>query len=816
MQRQLNANNHFLTESDQISTPLKSHRLSFNIKSSFLLFIFFIFFINLSFAQKKFSISGYVREKESRELLPGVNIYVPTLKLGAITNNYGFYSLSLQEGEYDVHYSFVGYEPVIQHIKLNANQSVNIDLTGITLEEVVISAERSERVSESSEIGMISLPVQQIKQIPALLGEKDVFKALQLMPGVQKGSEGSSGLYVRGGGPDQNLIILDDAPVYNANHLFGFFSIFNGDALKSVELIKGGFPARFGGRLSSVVEMTMKDGNKQKLAGEAGIGLIASRIVLEGPLKKDVSSFIISGRRTYVDALSRPFMNKDEYGGYYFYDLNAKVNYDLGSNDRLYLSGYFGRDKFKLVTRYRLNDRQEGGLYWQNATATLRWNHQYGPKLFSNTSFIFSRYNMNIFNYIKEDTTSYSLDYLSGIRDFSLKYDLDYFLAPWYNIKTGLSLINHRFSPSAIVEKDDANLVYSNNTTHYESLEGGLYLENSLNLTDKFKLNAGVRFSNFFTKGKDYYSIEPRLVMNYKILKDISVKAGYAEMNQYIHLLSNTGLFLPTDLWVPSTSRVEPQHSQQYSAGFAKDFPSTNIILTLEGYYKTSNKVLGYKPGASFMALDDPTEAQNFTWEDNVTAGQGKSYGVEFLLHKKTGKFSGWIGYTLSWTKLQFDELNFGKEFWARYDRRHDIALVGIYQITPTISFSSTWVYGTGNAITLPLGRFKAETHNPFLDALIMAGQPAYFNYFGEMSDYGNMNSYRMKAYHRLDFAFQFTKKKENYERTWEIGAYNTYNRKNPFFYFTDDYYEDNTRISKLKQVSIFPIIPSVTYSIKF
>lgn len=816
MQRHLFAQDHPLVLTTNLTKHNQHSTFHFPLRLPLLIFVLIMLAGNYTYAQKKYSISGYVREKESRELLPGVNIYVPSLKVGAITNNYGFYSLSLLEGEYEVHYSFVGYDPVIVQVKLNGNQSIDVDLIGMTLEEVVISAERSERVSETNEIGMISLPVSQIKDIPALLGEKDVFKALQLMPGVQKGSEGSSGLYVRGGGPDQNLIILDDAPVYNANHLFGFFSIFNGDALKSVELIKGGFPARFGGRLSSVVEMTMKDGNKQKFAGEAGIGLIASRLVLEGPIIKDVSSFIISGRRTYIDALSRPFMPKDEFGGYYFYDLNAKVNYDLGKNDRIYLSGYFGRDKFRLVTKYRINDKQEGGLYWQNATATLRWNHQYGPKVFSNTSFIFSRYNMNIFNYIKEDTTSYSLDYLSGIRDFSLKYDLDYFLAPWYTIKTGLSLINHRFAPSAIVEKDDANLVYSNNTTHYESLEGGIYLENNLNIGENVKFNAGVRFSSFFSEGKDYYAIEPRLVINYKVMKDISVKAGYAEMNQYIHLLSNTGLFLPTDLWVPSTNRVEPQHSRQLSAGLAKDFPSTEVILTLEGYYKTSDKVLGYKPGASFMALDDPTEAQNFTWEDNVTAGQGKSYGVEFLLHKKRGKFSGWIGYTLSWTKLKFEELNFGKEFWARYDRRHDISLVGIYKINKGITFSTTWVYGTGNAITLPLGKFQAETHNPFLDALIMAGQPVEFNYYSDVSDYGEMNSFRMKPYHRLDFAFQFTKKKENSERTWEIGAYNTYNRKNPFFYFTEDYYEENTRISKLKQVSIFPIIPSVTYSIKF
>lgn len=781
------------------------------------LILLFLFLINSSsFAQKKFSISGYVRESESSELLPGVNIYIPELKAGTITNNYGFYSISLPLGDYIVQYSYAGYEPIVKQVKLISNQFIDVNLIGITLAEVIISGDKGEKISENNQMSIISLPVRQIQKIPGLLGEKDVFKALQLMPGVQKGSEGNSGLYVRGGGPDQNLIILDDAPVYNANHLFGFFSIFNGDALKSVELIKGGFPARFGGRLSSVVEMTMKDGNKQKFSGEAGIGIISSRIVLEGPLKKKVSSFIVSGRRTYIDALTRPFMNESERGGYYFYDLNAKVNYDFGPRNRLFVSGYFGRDKFNVVTRYRQDEKQEGGLYWQNSTATLRWNHVFGSKIFANTSFIYSRYNLKIYNYVEDDQESYSLEYLSGIRDFTLKYDLEYNVSPYYNFRIGTSLVNHRFAPSAVVEKDKSALVYVNKKTLYESFEGGLYLENKLILGQNLKANAGIRLSNFIADTKFYYALEPRIVMNYKLPKSFSLKAGYAEMNQYIHLLSNTGIGLPTDLWVPSTDRVKPQHSKQVSAGIAKDIASSDITITLEGYYKKSERILGYKPGASFMALDDPTEAQNFTWEDNVTAGSGKSYGVELLAHRKTGRLSGWVGYTLSWTKLKFDELNEGKEFWARYDRRHDISVVAIYNIKESITFSATWVYGTGNAISLPLGEYPATTHQPYLDAFIMAGNPILYNYYNTVTDYGEMNSYRIKPYHRMDFAFQFHKKRTKYERTWEIGVYNAYNRKNPFFYFIDEFYEDQTVTSKLKQVSIFPIIPSVTYSIKF
>lgn len=786
------------------------------LSSTNLLLIFFFLTLTFQGLGQKLTISGYVREEFSQELLPGVNIYIPSLKTGAITNNYGFYSLSLPKGSYELVFSFVGYNPEVRNVTLDSNKFINVELTGVMLQEVVISSDRGARLSESNEMSMITLPVQQIKQIPALLGEKDVFKALQLMPGVQKGSEGSSGLYVRGGGPDQNLIILDDAPVYNASHLFGFFSIFNGDALKSVELVKGGFPARYGGRLSSVVEMTMKDGNKQKLSGEAGIGIISSRLLLEGPIKKGVSSFLVSGRRTYIDALTRPFMDDTETAGYYFYDLNAKVNYDFGRKNRIFVSGYFGRDKFSVVTRYRSTDRDEGGLYWQNATATVRWNHLFGSKLFSNTSIIFSDYTLKIYNKVKEDYQSYSLEYLSGIRDFSLKHDLDYNISPNYGIKTGIILTNHRFAPSAIVEKDELNLVYVNKKTLYESLEGGLYVENNLSIGERLKANAGLRFSNFIAKSEDYYSLEPRIVINYRLIKNISFKAGYAEMNQYIHLLSNTGIGLPTDLWVPSTDRVKPEHSKQVSAGLAKDFPMDDITLTLEGYYKTTDRILGYRPGASFMAIDDPSESQDFTWQDNVAPGKGKSYGIEFLLHKKTGKFNGWIGYTLSWTKLQFDELNFGKEFWARYDRRHDMALVGIYNITDRITFSSVWVYGTGNAITLPLGEFPAPTHNPLNDILESAGQSGFYSFNQQVTDYGELNSYRMKPYHRLDFAFRFYKQKAKYERVWEIGVYNTYNRKNPFFYFIEEDYDGNSVTSKLRQVSIFPLIPSVTYSIKF
>ena len=773
---------------------------------------------NSVYAQQKSVISGYVRETGSRELLPGVNIYVPELKTGTVTNNYGFYSLSLPSGTYRITYSFVGYQPVVKDIIVNKNLNIDIELTSsILLEDIVISAEKAERVSESNRMSTISMPVSQIRYVPALLGEKDVFKVLQLMPGVQKGSEGSSGLYVRGGGPDQNLIILDDAPVYNAFHLFGFFSIFNGDALKSVELTKGGFPARYGGRLSSVVEMTMKDGNKQKFAGEAGIGLISSRLLIEGPIKKDTSSFIVSARRTYIDILTRPFMPEDANGGYYFYDLNAKINYDLNRRHKLYLSGYFGRDKFQFIDRYSYDNnyyKNKGGLFWQNATGTLRWNHQVSNKIFTNTSLIYSSYDLRIFNEEKDKYGTYSLKYNSGIRDIALKYDLEYHVSGKYLFRAGMSTTNHLFTPTAVVEKDSQTLYDFKNKITYNSQESGLYAENHININNKFQANAGLRFVHFVANNKSYYFLEPRLSMNYLIKEGLSAKAAYATMNQSIHLLSNTGIGLPTDLWVPSTDRIRPQNSKQISAGLAQDLPEKNLIITLEGYYKWSKNNLGYKPGASFLLLDDPTDAQSFTWQDNVTAGEGKSYGVELLVQKKTGKLSGWIGYTLSWTKLRFDEINFGEYFWARYDRRHDISIVAIYELKENITLSGTWIYGTGSAITLPLGEFPATNWSPLTQYI--PNNQYYYEYYNMVTDYGEVNSFRMKAYHRFDVAIQFHKQMKRHKRTWEFGFYNAYSRKNPFFYFIENEYDGQSSISKLKQVSIFPIVPSITYNIVF
>ncbi len=777
------------------------------------LLLFFSLLLLSGFSQQtRYTLSGYVSEAGSGELLIGVNIYVPVLKSGTVSNAYGFYSITLPEGKYRIVYSYVGFKADTFDLNLNKSVERNVKLAANSLLQVVeITGSAEKRISQDVHMSTVDIPVQQMKSLPALLGERDVFKTLQLLPGVQKGNEGSTGIYVRGGGPDQNLIILDDALVYNANHLFGFFSVFNGDALKSIELMKGGFPARFGGRLSSVVEMNMKEGNKEKIAGEAGIGLLSSRLTLEGPIVKNKSSFLVSGRRTYLDVLTRPFMSlEDGVGGYYFYDLNAKVNYDFGSKNKVYLSGYFGRDKFFVKYKDNYNgssDELSSGFFWQNATATARWNHLFNNKLFSNTSLIFSNYNMSVYIKEKYDNDFFNLRYLSGIQDFSLKNDYSWYISPEHHIRFGAILTHHRFRPSALTLKSSYIDESFSKVTTINALESGLYAEDEMHLGSRVMFNPGIRFSMFNTASTTYFNPEPRLSFAYVLDEYTSLKASWAMMSQYVHLISNTGIGLPTDLWVPSSANIKPQRSQQVALGLARDLPKQNLTLTVEGYYKIMNNIIGYLDGASYLLIDDPYSASEANWEENVTSGKGKSYGVEMMLQRKTGKFSGWVAYTLSWTKHQFEEINFGKEFWARYDRRHDISVVGLWNPTDKISVSGTWVYSSGNAITLPLATYSPSTHNPY----------SFSGFYNEVTDYGERNSFRMRAYHRLDLSVQFHKEIRWGHRTFEIGIYNVYNRKNPYFYFLESEYDsDGNQKNVLKQVSIFPIIPSITYTLKF
>ncbi len=780
-----------------------------------LILLTFFFIINQIFAQK-YTISGYVKEANSQELLLGASIYIPQLKVGTITNSYGFYSITLPQGKYEVVFSFVGYQTQTVNIDLNDNINKDVELAvGQELKEVVVKADQSSLESNNVRTSSIQLPMKQINQIPMLLGEKDVLKVIQLMPGVQKGTEGQSGIYVRGGGADQNLLILDDAPVYNAQHLFGFFSVFNGDALRSVELIKGGFPAKYGGRLSSVINMNMKDGNKEHFTGEVGIGLLSSRAVIEGPIVKNKSSFLISGRRTYLDVLMRPLiqaMGDGETVGYYFYDLNAKVNYEINNKNKLFLSGYFGRDIF-----YAKDEDFTGRLAWGNQTATLRWNHQFNNRLFANTSFIYSRYRFKTGYEEKYNNEWFKLDYKSGINDWGVKMDFNFYPNPKHTIQFGGAATYHVFMPRAIVQK--SNLPDSENMDKkqtVDAVESGIYVEDYYKPFNRMKIMAGLRYSLYAIADKYYNMLEPRFSSSFKLAETSALKASYALTSQYIHLLSNTGIGLPTDLWVPSTAKVKPQTAWQVAGGYVHDFMGTNISVSVEGYYKEMLDIIGFKDGANFLMGDEFDEAENFEdvkWEQMITRGNAKSYGVEFLIQRKSGNFTGWIGYTLSWTKHKFPELNFGKEFWSKYDRRHDLSIVANYSINNRIQLGATWVYATGNAFTLATAKYDGIRHRPFGNN----SENNDYVYNDYLRYFHGRNTFRMHPYHRLDFGVKFSKKKKKGIRTWNISVYNVYNRRNPFYYYVDtDYDGDRAPKTVIKQQSLFPILPSISYSFKF
>ncbi|WP_345245346.1 TonB-dependent receptor [Nibrella saemangeumensis] len=778
-------------------------------------------------AQSHFSVSGYVVEQSSREALAGVSVYMPGTTLGTTTNAYGYYSLTIPARDsVSLTFSFVGYQSITYLIPLHRNVLHNIALAtnSTDLAEVVVTASGDQkRVSDNAQMSQIGIPVQQIKNLPALMGEKDAIKIIQLMPGVQKGSEGSTSLYVRGGGPDQNLLILDDAVVYNGQHLFGFFSVFNGNALKSVELIKGGFPARYGGRLSSVVEMNMKEGDKQKLHVEGSVGVLSSTVTVEGPLQKEKASFLVAARRTYLDAFAQPlakvFKTEGFVPDYYFYDLNAKLNYHFGQRNKLYISGYLGRDEYQNQEPETSGRILSAGLNWGNAAATLRWNHLFSERFFTNTSLIISDYRFTISQEDRnpESTTPqavFKLSYNSAIRDITLKHDADFYLSPKHMVRFGIKSTYHRFTPDAIVIRDIAGGLAKQDAEPIDVVESGVYLEDAWRPESRWRINGGLRLSHYLYRNRHFLKPEPRLSVAYLVQPDLSVKASYAVMNQYIHLLSNTGTGFPTDLWVPTTKQINPQHSWQAAMGIAKDFTEQDLALTVEGYYKTMENIISYREGASFLRLNTLQSPDKANWEDNVTAGRGWSYGTEVLLQKKTGRLSGWIGYTLSWTQWQFAALNGGRPFFPKYDRRHDGSVVALYAINPRITASATWVYGTGNALTVPVGRYSAYAHKGYVSTEPGKVTVTPFDGGSHTIDYTRKNSFRGEAYHRLDVGLQFRKQKKNFERTWELNVYNAYNHRNPFFYAlgTKTVGPKQTPLTALYKYSVFPIMPSISY----
>ncbi len=772
-------------------------------------FYMLIFSLIASICQAQpYTISGMVEGLENGESLIGASIYEISTGDGTTSNNYGFYSLTLESDSVDLRISFVGYQPVRLKFFLRGDTSINVSLhQGTDLETITITG--AEELHESSSMGTIDLPVEQIRKMPAFMGETDVLKVLQLLPGVQSGVEGTSGLYVRGGGPDQNLILLDGVPLYNVSHLFGFFSIFNGDAINRVELIKGGFPARYGGRLSSVIDVSMKEGNAHEFKGEGAIGLVASRLTLEGPIGKK-TSFIVSGRRTYIDLLASPIIKAVTEGtertGYYFYDLNAKVNHTVNAKNRIYISAYMGDDKgyskYKDKSAYedqRWENESDASLRWGNLTTALRWNRVINEKLFANATATYSRYRFAIGadqseTYSDPDTTwteSYATTYISGIKDFAVRFDFDFIPTPAHYIRFGAQAINHTFSPGVLsfhaTEVSDTTI--GAQLTHAN--EFFAYAEDDFRISDQLKVNGGVHVSAFHVDGRTYHSFQPRISGRYLVGDNLSLKASYAQMAQYIHLLSNVGIGLPTDLWVPSTGTVEPQRAWIGSAGAAWTVANA-YEFSLEGYYKEMEGLIEYKDGASYFDIETD-------WQTKVESGTGESYGAEVFLHKKTGRLNGWVGYTLSWSTRQFPNLNEGRTYPYKYDRRHDIGIALAYQLKPGRDLSLTWVYGTGVAVTLPKSQYAANASR---------------QWWGEaVSYYGDRNSFQMNDYHRLDLSYTMTKKTKWGERSWVVGVYNMYNRRNPFF--MEIGFDDEHR-KRFIQYSLFPLIPSFSYRFKF
>ncbi len=784
------------------------------MKKLLLLLGFSIIFAAAS-AQQKYTISGYIRDSLSSETLLGASVTVKGQTKGVNSNQYGFYSITLPKGNYTLVCSFVGY--LSQEVDIELNEDLNISFSPFPKsslsQEIVISSKRRDANVKDAQMGKIDLSMNKIRSVPVIFGEVDPLKTLQLMPGVSNAGEGNSGIYVRGGGPDQNLIMLDDAVVYNTGHLFGFFSIFNGDAIKNVTLIKGGIPAQFGGRLSSVLDVTMKDGNMQEFQAEGGIGTIASRLSVQGPIVKDKASFILSGRRTYVDLLAKPFIKKGSnfYGsGYFFYDLNAKVNYRFSDKDRLYFSGYFGRDVFDFVNSKRSFDIQ---IPWGNSTMTARWNHVFNKKLFANTTVVYNDYEFD-FGAVQNN---FELRLQSGIRDMNLKSDFDYYLSPKHKLKFGAAYTYHRFTPSVVSGRQDTTVFSPNNSQVKFANEAALYVQDDWELSDRIKVNAGMRYSWFqqigpykkylqdddgnkmdsvsygrFDAVKTYGGLEPRLTVRYALNDETSLKGAVTRNLQYIHLVSNAGTTLPTDVWVPSTYRVKPQISWQYALGLYKNFDDNMFETSVEVYYKSMQNQIEYKEGYTPSIRDS---------EEEFVFGKGWSYGAEFFINKSRGKLTGWIGYTLAWTWRKFDGLNAGEKFPAKYDRRHDLSVVAIYELSKKWKLSGVFVYATGNATTLPERFYIVE---------------------GVLTqEYSDVNQYRLSAYHRLDFSATYTPKpntKKKWKGSWVFSIYNTYSRMNPYFIYFDQTGSpyDGTLQVQAKQVSLFPIIPSVTYNFKF
>ncbi len=750
-------------------------------------------------AQNRYTVSGEITDAETGEDLVAATVYLEGSSLGSASNSYGFFSLTVPGGKQVLVCRYIGYEAFRKEIDLNKDIYLNIRLKAQStqLDEVVVRAERADRNLSSVDIGVEKLDISSITRIPVLLGEKDVLKTLQLLPGISTISEGSAGFSVRGGSVDQNLILLDEAPVYSASHLLGFFSVFNADAIRDVNVYKGGIPANFGGRAASVVDIQMKDGNSQRVAGSGGIGLISSRLTLEGPISRDKSSFILSGRRSYADLIAVGTGLLESGTSLYFYDLNAKINYRLNENNRIFLSGYFGKDDFGF---------EEFGTDWGNATGTLRWNHLFGPRLFANTTFIYSNYT---YGFNLDDDLKLS----SGIEDFAIKEDLTLFLNPDHTLKFGLNSTYHKFNPGELLTGDGEFAAIGDLVMEQkQSVESGLYLSSKSRFGERFSAEYGMRLSVFHQLGEgwdfrynedneridstwygkgelmqSYFSLEPRLSMNYRLGEFSAIKASFNRITQYLHLLSNSTSGQPTDTWVPSSTNVEPVTVNQYSAGYYRNFLDNNLEVSVEAYYKDMHKVTDYEDGTNVFFNEDI--------EASIVSGDGRSYGLEFYLKKKYGKLTGWFSYTLARTEILIPEIS---PHWypTSYDKTHDVALVLSYELSRRLSLSGSWIYFTGNAVTFPSGKYEFDGYLA--------------------SYYTERNGYRMPDYHRLDLNLHLAgKEHKRFKSSWDFSVYNAYNRHNAYLIqFRES--ESQSGTTEAVKLSLFGIVPSITWNFEF
>jgi hypothetical protein len=774
-----------------------------------LILIFLLIILNPGLADSnapKFAtISGFVKDARTGESLTGAVIYPKENPSAGITSNsYGYFSLSLPTGKYSLIVQFLGYKTKIIELELNENVKINFEMKeeSIALKEITITGEKNNiNVVQSELISKIN--VKEIQNIPVILGEKDILKTIQLLPGVTPAGEGNAGFYVRGGSVDQNLILLDEAPVYNPSHLLGFFSTFNSDAIKDITLYKGGFPAEYGGRLSSVVDIKMNEGNNKEYHLSGGIGIIASRLSIEGPIFKNKGSFMIAARRTYADIFLRLLSSKGadstaSKSTLYFYDLNLKANYQFSDKDRLYFSCYLGRDNFNLGGIL--------GLNWGNVTATARWNHIINDKIFSNTSLIFNKYSYN-FNVAVGNLT---MKVISEIQDWNLKEDLHLYLNSKNTIKFGFNSIYHTFVPSKV---DSTAFFHVRSVDNKYALENAFYISNEQTISTHIKASYGLRYSLFssigpgtvytynkvsdivdsaiYPKGKIFNTFggfEPRLLVNYIINDSSSVKGSYARTRQYIHLLSNTTSTTPFDLWVPSNINILPEIADQYTLGYFRNFSNNMYETSVEVYYKTMQNQIDYRNGANLI-LNNKVEAQ-------LVFGKGWGYGAEFLVRKKYGKLTGWISYTLSKTKRQFSDINDGNIFLAKQDRPNNIAIVGMYELNSRLTFSATWIYISGNVVTFPSGRY-------YVDGNVVP-------YYTER------NGYRMPDYHRLDIGLTWQRKKTaRFESNWNFSIYNVYARANAYAINFQQDPNDPTKMQAV-QLSLFRFVPAITYNFKF